>query len=293
MLEVSLIQQNYSANRVLNLKKTLENIRRAAAQGAQLILLSELHAGLYFCQTQNVAHFDDAETLQGETITALAAIARQLKLIIVATIFEKRLHGLYHNTAVVIEKNGDIAGLYRKMHIPDDPGFNEKFYFAPGDLGFTPIQTSLGKLGILICWDQWYPEAARLMTLAGADILLFPTAIGWGSKEYCELEKKRQCDAWITIQRAHAIANGLPILVCNRVGFEAIKPQQKQGIFFWGNSFICGPQGEILAVASQQNAGILSAKISLEHTENVRRAWPFLRDRRIDAYQDLLKRSLD
>ncbi|HRE30798.1 MAG TPA: carbon-nitrogen hydrolase [Candidatus Berkiella sp.] len=261
-----------------------KHLRDCQRQGIQCVLLQELHSHLYFPQTETVDHFDLAETIPGPTTDFLCRLAKELQLVIVSSIFEKRAPGLYHNTAVVVEKNGEIAGLYRKMHIPDDPGFFEKFYFTPGDLGFTPINTSVGSLGVLVCWDQWFPEAARLMTLQGADVLLYPTAIGW-SDEDNQAEQQRQQDAWITVQRGHAVANGLPVLVANRVGRE-------DNTLFWGSSFIAGQQGEILSQANQNDKTVLVADLSLTRTEQVRRIWPFLRDRRIDAYSDLTKRFL-
>jgi N-carbamoylputrescine amidase len=287
ILTVGLVQQPGSADREQSLTNSIAGIREVAKQGAQLVLLQELHAGLYFCQSQNHAHFDLAETIPGPTTEKLSALARELKIVIVSSIFEKRATGVYHNTAVVLEKDGSIAGKYRKMHIPDDPGFYEKYYFTPGDLGFTPITTSVGKLGVLVCWDQWFPEAARLMALNGAEILLYPTAIGWDPNDE-DAEKKRQLDAWLTIQRAHAIANNLPVMVCNRVGFE--KGEIHNGIQFWGNSFIAGPQGEILAHAVTDKPQILVTEIDKNRSEQIRRIWPYFRDRRIDAYEGLLKR---
>jgi len=269
-----------------------EQIANAASQGAQLILLQELHNSLYFCQTESPAFFDLAESIPGPSTEQLAALAKQHQLVIVASLFERRAAGLYHNTAVVFESDGSIAGQYRKMHIPDDPGFYEKFYFTPGDLGFQPVQTSLGKLGVLVCWDQWYPEAARLMTLAGADLLLYPTAIGWDRREP-EDDQVRQREAWMTIQRSHAIANALPTLVCNRTGFEASPEEPEIGIDFWGSSFVCGPQGEILTQAPADEPCLLTVKLDMAQTEAVRRMWPFMRDRRIDAYTDLTKRFRD
>lgn len=292
-LRVALVQQACSANREANLTTSMQAIEQAAAQGAQLVLLQELHTGLYFCQTENANLFDLAETIPGPSTQQLCELARKLNIVIVSSLFEKRAVGLYHNTAVVIEKNGEIAGCYRKMHIPDDPGYYEKFYFTPGDLGFTPIATSVGKLGVLVCWDQWYPEAARLMALAGADILLYPTAIGWGSQEDDEAEKNRQRDAWSLVQRGHAIANGLPVVVANRTGFEASVPGSAQGITFWGSSFIAGQQGEIIKAASEDKAEILIADLDMNRNERVRRGWPFLRDRRIDEYHGLVQRYLD
>lgn len=292
-LRVGLVQQTCSANREENLTTSMKAIREAASQGAKLVLLQELHTGLYFCQTENADLFDLAETIPGPSTQTLGSLARELGIVIVASLFEKRAAGLYHNTAVVLEKDGEIAGCYRKMHIPDDPGYYEKFYFTPGDLGFTPIATSVGKLGVLVCWDQWYPEAARLMALAGADLLLYPTAIGWGSQENDANEMRRQRDAWCLVQRGHAVANGLPVLVANRTGFEAVSPGSSQGIQFWGTSFVAGQQGEILIEASQDSAQVLIADIELHRNERVRRGWPFLRDRRIDNYQGIVKRYLD
>ncbi len=263
-----------------------------AAQGAQLVVLQELHNSLYFCQTENTDVFDLAETIPGPSTTWLSRLAKDLKLVIVASLFEKRAPGLYHNTAVVFENDGTIAGKYRKMHIPDDPAYYEKFYFTPGDLGFEPINTSIGRLGVLVCWDQWYPEAARLMALAGADILIYPTAIGWESTD-ADDEKKRQQDAWIISQRGHAVANGLPLISVNRVGYEADPSGQTGGIHFWGNSFVAGPQGEILAEAGKAADENLLVEIDLKRSESVRRIWPFLRDRRIDAYGNIVKRFID
>ncbi len=292
-LTVGVIQQTCVDTREKNLQASMTEIRAAAKRGAKLILLQELHTGPYFCQTEEVNLFDLSETIPGPTTTELGSVARELGVVIVASLFEKRARGLYHNTAVVIEQDGTIAGCYRKMHIPDDPGFSEKFYFTPGDLGFTPIQTSVGKLGVLVCWDQWYPEAARLMALAGAELLLYPTAIGWGSADTDVSERKRQRDAWMLIQRAHAVANGLPVLVANRVGFEAANPNSSSGILFWGSSFITGAHGELLMEASEDKTEILIATLDLNQSEKIRRAWPFLRDRRVDAYQGLVQRFLD
>jgi len=289
ILRVGSVQQVASNDYDVNLQNSIAGIRKAADSGAQLILLQELHTSRYFPQEQNVQYFDWAETIPGNTTQQLSSVAKELQLVIVASLFEKRAQGLYHNTAVVFESDGKIAGKYRKMHIPDDPGFHEKYYFAPGDLGFTPINTSVGKLGVLICWDQWFPEAARLMALAGAELLLYPTAIGWVAADD-ELERKQQYDAWITIQRAHAIANGLPIMVCNRTGFE--DNDKTGGIQFWGSSFIAGAQGEILQQAPQDEATVLIADIDKQRNNIVRQQWPFLRDRRIDAYQALNKRYL-
>lgn len=292
-MKIGIVQQSCTANREQNITTTIAAIHTAATQGAQLILLQELHTSLYFCQTENADLFDLAETIPGPTTKTLSDIARKLNVVIVASLFEKRAVGLYHNTAVAIEKNGEIAGYYRKMHIPDDPRYYEKFYFTPGDLGFRPITTSIGKLGVLVCWDQWYPEAARLMALAGADLLLYPTAIGWGSQENDAGEKKRQCDAWMLVQRAHAVANGLPVIVANRMGFESATPHSPQGILFWGNSFASGPQGEIITQASQDKSETLIADINLSSNERIRRSWPFLRDRRIDMYHGMMQRYLD
>lgn len=291
-ITVSLIQHHCMADPADNLQTITDQIAAADGQGSQLVLLQELHNSVYFCQTESPDFFNLAETIPGPTTEYLSKLAKQHKLVIVASLFEKRAAGLYHNTAVVLDSDGSLAGKYRKMHIPDDPGFYEKFYFTPGDLGFHPIQTSIGKLGILVCWDQWYPEAARLMALAGADLLLYPTAIGWDKRE-AEDDQVRQRDAWITIQRSHAIANALPTLVCNRTGFEASPEDPTIGIDFWGSSFICGPQGEILAQAATNEPGLLTATLDMTQTESVRRMWPFLRDRRVDAYADLSKRFRD
>ncbi|ODN43951.1 carbon-nitrogen hydrolase [Piscirickettsia litoralis] len=291
-IQVALIQQQKSADVKQNIADCFKHIRQAANNGAQLVLLQELHNSLYFCQTEDVNCFDLAETIPGPSTKALGELAKELNIVIVASLFEKRATGLYHNTAVVLESDGSLAGRYRKMHIPDDPGFYEKFYFTPGDLGFNPIQTSLGKLGVLVCWDQWYPEAARLMALAGADLLLYPTAIGWDPEDD-KAEQERQLNAWTQVQKGHAVANGLPVLVTNRTGFEASADRQASGIQFWGNSFIAGPQGEILAQASTDQEEILTATIDLKRSESVRRIWPFLRDRRIDAYEDLNRRFRD
>ncbi len=292
ILKTALIQQTCSNDKQENLKRTAEMVTRAAACGAQLIVLQELHAGPYFCQIEDPALFDMAETIPGETSRHFAELARALGVVIVASLFERRAPGLYHNTAVVFEKDGSQAGVYRKMHIPDDPGFYEKFYFTPGDLGFMPIRTSVGSLGVLVCWDQWYPEAARLMALAGADLLIYPTAIGWDPTDI-DAEKKRQRDAWITVQRGHAVANGLPVLAVNRVGFERSPHNPETGIKFWGSSFAAGPQGELVAEAGQEQEEILLVDVDLARSETVRRIWPFLRDRRIDAYEDLTKRYRD
>ena len=286
-LNVGLIQHSCSADTTANLQKTMAEIRQAVQQGAQLIVLQELHRGLYFCQQEQVEAFDLAEPIPGPSTDALGALARELGVVIVASLFEKRAIGLHHNTAVVLEKDGSIAGKYRKMHIPDDPGFYEKFYFTPGDLGFNPIQTSVGKLGVLVCWDQWFPEAARLMAMAGAELLIYPTAIGWNPDDD-SAEQGRQREAWITVQRGHAIANGVPVISVNRVGHEA-DPAGGAGINFWGNSFVAGPQGEILFQADTHGEVTPVVAVDMARSEHVRRIWPYLRDRRIDHYGDLVK----
>ena len=291
-LTVALVQRSCQEDVQANLHACVAGIIEAAKQGARLVLLQELHNSLYFCQTEDTRNFALAETIPGPTTEILGQVAREHNIVIVASLFEKRASGLYHNTAVVIETDGSIAGKYRKMHIPDDPGYYEKFYFTPGDLGFTPIQTSVGRLGVLVCWDQWYPEAARLMSLAGAQLLLYPTAIGWEPADN-EAEKNRQTEAWKTIQRAHAIANNLPVLSCNRIGFEPATQHQQDGIQFWGSSFVCGPQGELVAEAPYNKECVLMADLYLERCEELRQIWPFLRDRRIDAYNDLLLRYRD
>ncbi|HUS25694.1 MAG TPA: carbon-nitrogen hydrolase [Candidatus Binatia bacterium] len=289
LLKVGLVQQALKDSRDGNLAESERGVRDAAQRGAQLVLLQELHCGSYFCQTEDPAHFALAETIPGPSTQRLSALAKELGIVIVGSLFEKRAPGLYHNTAVVLERDGSLAGKYRKMHIPDDPGYYEKFYFTPGDLGFEPIATSVGKLGVLVCWDQWYPEGARLMALAGAELLLYPTAIGWNPSDD-RAEQERQREAWITVQRSHAVANGLPVLVANRVGFEADPSAQTKGSQFWGSSFVAGPQGEFLARAGSDKPEVLVADVDLARSENVRQWWPFLRDRRIDAYGDLLKR---
>ncbi len=291
-LSVAVIQQACHGNWQENTEAACRNIRYAAKQGAELILLPELHGLPYFCQVESTANFDLAEPIPGKTTEKLGALAKELNIVIVASIFEHRAPGLYHNTSVALENDGSIAGIYRKMHIPDDPGFYEKFYFTPGDLGFHPITTSVAKLGVLICWDQWFPEAARLMALAGAEILLYPTAIGWDPRDD-DGEKRRQLDAWQLSQRAHAAANGLPVMSCNRIQLEPDPSHQTPGIHFWGNSFIAGPQGELLAQANSDQETVLMAQIPRHRSEEVRRIWPFLRDRRIDAYQGLTRRYLD
>ena len=290
-MKIGLIQQANTADRGANIEKLATGIRACARQGAELVVLQELHNGLYFCQTEDPANFDLAEPVPGPSTEAFGALAKELGVVLVLSLFERRMPGLYHNTAAVIERDGTLAGRYRKMHIPDDPAYYEKFYFTPGDLGFTPIQTSVGKLGVLVCWDQWYPEAARLMALAGADLLIYPTAIGWESTDG-EAEKARQREAWITAQRAHAIANGIPVASVNRTGYEADPSGVTNGIRFWGSSFVAGPQGELLAQASADREECLVVDLDLSRTEAVRRMWPFLRDRRIDAFANLARRSL-
>ena len=290
-LRTALIQQRWAGNREAMVAATGAAIRQAAQQGAQLVVCQELQTSAYFCQREDVTRHDLAEPIPGPSTDHFGALAKELGVVLVISLFERRAAGLSHNTAVVLESDGQIAGTYRKMHIPDDPGFTEKFYFAPGDQGFEPIQTSLGSLGVLVCWDQWYPEAARLMALAGAELLIYPTAIGWSPEDDGE-EQARQRDAWITVQRGHAIANGLPLLAVNRCGIET-EPGATGGIRFWGSSFGCGPQGELLAMASNDQEEVLLVDLDLERSEAVRRWWPFLRDRRIDAYGDLLKRWRD
>jgi N-carbamoylputrescine amidase len=290
-LKLALLQERDRGSTALNLDAIEAGLREAKTAGVQLALLQELHNGPYFCQHEDVAEFDRAESIPGGSTARIGALAEELQLVIVASIFERRAAGMYHNTAVVFDRAASIAGVYRKMHIPDDPAYYEKFYFTPGDLGFDPVQTSIGKLGVLVCWDQWYPEAARLMALAGAEILLYPTAIGWDPFD-TQAEKDRQRDAWITVQRGHAVANGVPLAACNRVGFEP-SPDGGRGIQFWGSSFVAGPQGEILRQANDDSRELLIAELDMARSEDVRRIWPFLRDRRIDAYDDLLKRFRD
>jgi N-carbamoylputrescine amidase len=291
-MKVGLVQHACTSDKAANIRKSLEGIADCAQQGAELVVLQELHCGIYFCQVEDTAMFDLAEPIPGSDTEVFSAAARTHGVVLVSSLFEKRAPGLYHNTAVVFEKDGAIAGKYRKMHIPDDPAYYEKFYFTPGDLGFQPIQTSVGKLGVLVCWDQWYPEAARLMALAGAEILIYPTAIGWESSDE-EAEKQRQYEAWFTIQRAHAIANGLPVVAVNRTGQEPDWSGATNGIQFWGQSFVAGSQGEILARTTPDQPQNLVVEINKTRTEAVRRIWPFFRDRRIDAYGDLLKRYRD
>ncbi|MDD4736840.1 MAG: carbon-nitrogen hydrolase [Kiritimatiellae bacterium] len=289
---VALIQQACTADTSANIQKSAAAIRRAAEQGADLIILPELHTGLYFCQTEDVNAFDRAESIPGPSTRIFGALAKELNVVIIISLFERRAPGLCHNTAVVLERTGAIAGIYRKMHIPDDPGYYEKFYFTPGDLGFQPIQTSVGKLGVLVCWDQWYPEAARLMTLAGAELLIYPTAIGWDPNDDTA-EQTRQRDAWVTIQRAHAVANGIPVVAVNRTGFEPSPLAGGAGVQFWGGSFAAGCQGELLGQVDAESETELLVQLSGERSETVRRIWPFLRDRRIDAYEGLSKRLID
>ena len=290
-IKVALIQQAFKGTKTATLQTTAKMIKEAAKNGANLVLLQELHTTEYFCQSENVDFFDYAFSFE-EDCEYFSEIAKNHKIVLVTSLFERRTSGLYHNTAVVFETNGEIAGKYRKMHIPDDPGFYEKFYFTPGDLGFTPISTSLGKLGILICWDQWYPEAARSMALKGAEILIYPTAIGWFDSDFKE-EKDRQREAWIAIQRGHAVANGIPVVAINRVGFEKDKSGVLEGIRFWGSSFAFGAQGELLTLGSVEGEEILYFEWDKKRSEEVRRIWPFLRDRRIDSYQNILKRFDD
>ncbi len=290
-MKVGIIQQANSADHKSNISRLTDKIRLLAQQGAELIVLQELHNGLYFCQTEDVNIFDLGETIPGPSTEHFGALAKELNIVLVLSLFEKRTAGLYHNTAVVIERDGSIAGKYRKMHIPDDPAYYEKFYFTPGDLGFEPIQTSVGRLGVLVCWDQWYPEAARLMALRGAEVLIYPTAIGWESSDE-KNEQTRQSDAWQLVQRGHAVANGLPVITVNRVGHEEDPSGQTNGIQFWGRSFVAGPQGELLLELGQSEEMTI-VDVDLVRSERVRRWWPFLRDRRIDAFEGLTKRFLD
>lgn len=291
-IKVGLIQQSCTGNTAENMDKLKHSIEDVASKGAELVVLQELHNTLYFCQTENTSLFDLAETIPGPSIEFYSGIASANGIVLVTSLFEKRAPGLYHNTAVVFDKDGSIAGKYRKMHIPDDPAYYEKFYFTPGDLGFEPIQTSIGKLGVQVCWDQWYPEGARLMTLKGAEILIYPTAIGWESTDTPE-EKARQLEAWVISQRGHAVANGLPVIAVNRVGHEPDPSKQTNGIRFWGNSFVAGPQGEILAQADNMKEENIVTEVDITRSEEVRRWWPFLRDRRIDEFDKLTKRFVD
>ncbi len=290
-LSVALCQHACGDDVQANLARSEAMVREAAAAGARLVVLQELHRSRYFCQVEDTDYFDLAEAIPGPTTERFAALAGELGVVLVSSLFERRAAGLYHNTAVVYDADGSIAGRYRKMHIPDDPGFYEKFYFTPGDLGFSPIDTAVGRLGVLVCWDQWFPEAARLMAMAGAELLIYPTAIGWDPRDDAD-EQARQRDAWVTIQRAHGVANGVPVLVCNRVGHEPDPSGSSEGIAFWGHSFVAGPQGELLAVAGEDET-LLRAEVDLARSERVRRIWPYLRDRRIDAYGDLGRRYRD
>ena len=292
IIKVGLVQMSVTASISDNKEKLAANIRACAEKDAQLVVLQELHNTPYFCQVEDVKNFDLAEPIPGPSSAFFGALAKELNIVLVTSLFERRAAGLYHNTAVVFDTDGSIAGKYRKMHIPDDPAYYEKFYFTPGDLGFEPIQTSLGKLGLMVCWDQWYPEGARLMALKGAEMLIYPTAIGWESTDTQE-EKQRQLDAWQTVMRGHAVANGLPVIAVNRVGHEPDPSRQTDGILFWGNSFVAGPQGELLAVASADKEENLVVRIDIERSEQVRRWWPFMRDRRIESYESILKRFCD
>ncbi|MDR1501415.1 MAG: carbon-nitrogen hydrolase [Prevotella sp.] len=291
-MKIGIIQQANTPDIKQNINNLKDKVREAAKQGAQLIVLQELHNSLYFCQVEDTNIFDLAETIPGPSTDEFGVLAKELKVVIVLSLFERRAPGLYHNTAVVIEKDGTIAGKYRKMHIPDDPAYYEKFYFTPGDIGFKPIETSLGKLGVLVCWDQWYPEAARLMAMAGADLLIYPTAIGWESTDPQE-EKDRQLGAWVISQRGHAVANGLHVVSVNRTGYEPDPSGQTNGITFWGNSFVAGPQGEILWQATNDKEEVRMVEIDIKRSEQVRRWWPFFRDRRIDSFGDITKRFID
>lgn len=291
-MKVGIVQQSNSRDKAANIAKSLKGIKECKQQGAELVVLQELHCGIYFCQAEETEMFDMAEPIPSATSQVFAAAAKENEVVLVTSLFEKRAPGLYHNTSVVFEKDGSVAGIYRKMHIPDDPAYYEKFYFTPGDIGFTPISTSVGKLGVLVCWDQWYPEAARLMALSGAEVLIYPTAIGWESTDTDE-EKNRQFTAWQTIQRGHAVANGLPVIAVNRVGHEPDWTGVTNGIQFWGQSFVAGPQGEIIYTAPFDTEINTVVEIDKQRTEEVRRIWPFLRDRRIDAYQNILKRYND
>lgn len=291
-MKVGIVQQSNITDIAANVAKLKNNIKKLAAEGAELIVLQELHNSLYFCQVEDPDVFDLAETIPGKSTDEFGKLAAELKIVIVLSLFEKRAPGLYHNTAVVLEKDGSIAGKYRKMHIPDDPAYYEKFYFTPGDLGFNPIETSVGKLGVLVCWDQWYPEAARLMAMAGADVLIYPTAIGWESTDNQD-EKDRQREAWVVSQRGHAVANGLHVIAVNRVGHESDPSSQTNGIQFWGSSFVAGPQGEVIWQASSDKEETQLVEINTKRSEEVRRMWPFFRDRRIDFFGDITKRFID
>ena len=290
-MKVGLVQQANTADRAANIEKLQRHIRQAAAEGAELVVLQELHNGLYFCQTEDTTVFDQAEPIPGPSTELFGALAKELGIVLVLSLFERRAPGLYHNTAVVLERDGSIAGKYRKMHIPDDPAYYEKFYFTPGDLGFEPIDTSVGRLGVLVCWDQWYPEAARLMAMRGAEMLIYPTAIGWESSD-TEEEKARQLGAWVTVQRGHAVANGLPVISVNRTGHEPDPSGQTNGIRFWGNSFVAGPQGELITTLPNDEETVRVVEVDKLRSEQVRRWWPFFRDRRIDAFEGLTRRFL-
>ncbi len=292
ILKVGLVQQSNTENIQHNKAKLEHNIRELAEKGAQLVVLQELHNSLYFCQTEDVDKFDLAEPIPGPSTEFYSKIAAECNIVLVTSLFERRAAGVYHNTAVVFEQDGTVAGMYRKMHIPDDPGYYEKFYFTPGDIGFKPINTSVGKLGVQVCWDQWFPEGARLMALQGADMLIYPTAIGYEPSDL-KKEQERQREAWITVQRGHAVANGLPVISVNRTGYESAPSGNGNGIQFWGSSFVCGPQGEILSQASQDKEENLLVEINLTRSEHVRRWWPYLRDRRIDKFEGLLERFID
>jgi len=292
LLQIGIVQQANTGNRSANVKKSADEARKCKAEGAELIVFQELHTGRYFCQTEETRVFDQAETIPGPSTEYFGDLARELDCLLIISLFEQRAPGLCHNTAVVIERDGTIAGRYRKMHIPDDPAYYEKFYFTPGDLGFTPVQTSIGKLGVLVCWDQWYPEAARLMALAGAELLIYPTAIGYETTD-SEEEQARQRDAWLISQRAHAVANGLPVVTVNRTGFEPDPSGVTAGIRFWGSSFVAGPQGEMMWQAPEDEEATAVVTIDRTRTADVRRIWPFFRDRRIDAYEGLTRRYLD
>ena len=291
-LKIGILQQHNTADTASNKQRLAEGIKSLASQGAQLIVLQELHNSLYFCQVESVDNFDLAEPIPGPSTDFFGSLAKQYGVVIVTSLFEKRAPGLYHNTAVVMEKDGTIAGKFRKMHIPDDPAYYEKFYFTPGDMGFRPIDTSVGRLGVQVCWDQWYPEGARLMALSGAEILIYPTAIGYASNDSLD-EQQRQREAWTTVQRGHAVANGLPVVAVNRVGFEPDPSGMTDGIEFWGSSFVAGPQGEMLHRCSESEEESVIVSVDLDHSEDVRRWWPFLRDRRIEAYDNILKRYND
>ena len=291
-MKIGYLQQHNTADTQDNIARLAKGIENLAQRGAELIVLQELHNSLYFCQVEDVDNFDLAEPIPGPSTDFFGQLAKRLQVVIVTSLFERRAPGLYHNTAVVIERDGTIAGRYRKMHIPDDPAYYEKFYFTPGDLGFHPIDTSVGRLGVLVCWDQWYPEAARLMALQGAELLIYPTAIGYAASDTAD-EQQRQREAWTTVQRGHAVANGLPVVSVNRVGFEPDPSGQTEGITFWGSSMVVGPQGEMLHRSSENEEESTVVEVDLAHSENVRRWWPFLRDRRIDQYGDITRRYID